>query len=225
MKNLILAIIVGHFFSSLAFAVSVNSSSTKLTIYGVWLSTSADCTSPVQVSSDANGTEVDINQSPVLGTGAVAAGTYKCLIIKINAVIKFTPATSDGANCTSGHEYTFNTCLASNSVNTSKNPITGAIINCTGTSVSDTTGDELFLYVSRNSACSGTLSSDSACTGIFTNAWVPPTSAADVNHGFKLSSDITISGNTSGSFVFNTDSQIDTNAGACDLEGFDLSYK
>jgi len=222
MKILILTLMV--FLGQLALAVTVNSSSTKLNVYGVWLSPNADCSAAVNVSKTTAPVEIDINSNPTLGSGTVAAGTYKCVILKVDSVIKFKPAASDGVMCTAGTEYTFNICVATNTVNTSQDPDTGATINCTGTSSADVTGDTIFIYVSRNSLCTGTLSTDPACTG-FPNAFLPPNTVGDANRGFKLSTDIVISGNTNGTFVFNTDNQIDTNGGVCDLEGFDLSYQ
>jgi hypothetical protein len=215
----------------------VNASSAKLTVYAVWLSPNADCSSPVQIGTTTAGTVVDVAQSGTLVSGQVAPGTYKCLIIEMNTVIKFTPAASDGNKCVGGTEYSFNICTASNSTNTSKNPLDGTTIHCSGTSTLDTNGDKVFVYVSTNSICNGTLSTNPTCvsnasSGKYTNAFLPPSAAGDALNGFALSGNITITGDTTGTFVFNTDSQVDTNGigdgtatTACDLEGFTLSYK
>ena len=123
--------------------------------------------------------------------------------------------------------YSFNTCIAP-IVATIRRQIRrqGPWISCTGTSATDTTNtNNIFLYISENSICTGTLSTNPSCNGIFPNAFVPPTQTGDANHGFMLSNDIVISGATTGTLVFNTDNQIDTNGGVCDLEGFNVSYK
>lgn len=205
---------------------TVNSASTKFTVYGLWLSPNADCSSPVQVSSSTSGTVVDVTAGGTLGTGSIAAGTYKCLILEVNSVISYVPATSDGGQCVAGTSVSYNTCIVPNStVNTSKDPTSGATINCTGTASTDLNGDKVFIYVSENSICSGTLSTNPSCNGVFTNAFQPPTKVGDAANGFMLSGDIVVSANTTAHFVFDTDNQIDTDAGVCDLEGFTLTYK
>jgi hypothetical protein len=53
---------------------------------------------------------------------------------------------------------------------------------------------------------------------------LPPASNGDVSQGFKLSDTVDFQGNKTGSIVFNTDNQIDSNGG-CDLEGLDVSFR
>ncbi len=226
MKRLIVflsALLIG----SPAFSVNADSSSTKITVYGMWLSTNGDCSSPVQVFNNASATLVDISQSPTLGQGKVAAGTYKCLILKIDSLVTFTPSASPGAPCVAGTPVTIKSCAATgmtgsaNTVNSSKDAVTGATINCTGSNADTTGGQQVYLYLSRNSACNGSLTG--GCT--YPNVFSPPTTTGDIVNGWKLDNDIVMSGDATGSFVFNTDGQVDVLGGHCNLEGFTLGFR
>jgi hypothetical protein len=74
-------------------------------LYALYISPNADCSSPVLVSD--NGTtavQKDFVQTPVLFTGSPAAGTYKCVMLKMSDVLHMKPATSFGP-CVTGTEY------------------------------------------------------------------------------------------------------------------------
>jgi hypothetical protein len=97
--------------STLCFSVFANTSasSLKINIYQVSVSTSVDCSNPITILSSVAGTETDFMSNPVIGTGTVPDGTYPCLMITMDDVIKYTPLANDGA-CTAGVEETADLC-------------------------------------------------------------------------------------------------------------------
>lgn len=197
-----------------AFAAGVDASSAKVTMYGAWISANADCSAPlVELFTSEAGKEVDIVAGDTIAEKAVTSGTYKCLVIKMNDHVKFKPASTQSP-CTAGTEYTLDTCRSGNSVDTSTDALTGASIPCT---TSSTTGDKVFLYISRNSMCTGE-ANQSGCSQ-YVNVFKPPASANDSSLGAKLGNDITITNATVGKFIFNTDGKVgDEGEGTCGME-------
>lgn len=185
-----------------------NSTSTKLSIFGIWLSTNADCSSPVEVINSATSTEYNMHANPTFGSKAIAAGTYKCMIIKMLDTVKFTPSATDAPSCTIGTEYTIDTCIPANTVNTSRNALTGATITCTNSP------DTVYIYISKNAHCADSLSA--GCN--YPNAFLPPTQVADALNGIKLTSDMVLTADATGTFVFNADGKVDGSGGACNIE-------
>ena len=212
--------LLGALFPTLVFA-AVNASAVKITAYGAWLSTNADCSSPLEILNATAGTEIDIQQSPTIAQKAIPAGTYKCLILKIDDVLKITPATSDLPGCVAGTEFKLEICKTGNTVKTSKDPITGATVTCTD---STTTPDKVFVYVSRNSLCTGEASAGGGCDA-FIQSFLPPTKVNDGTNGIKLGADITIAADTTGSFVINSDGKVANNGGSCGMDPPAFSYK
>ncbi len=197
---------------SLSVQALTNSTSTKLNIFGVWLSANADCSSPVEVINSVTSTEYNMNSNPTFGSKAIAAGTYKCLILKMTDTVKFTPAATQGT-CTLGVEATIDICKASNSVNTSKDALTGATISCL-----NTLGDVVYVYVSTNSHCADSIEAGCNGTPTFSNGFLPPTQADDFQRGVKLASNMALTANATGTFVFNTDNKVDGTGVSCNLE-------
>ena len=209
LKNIFFSAVI---FISLSSHALTSATSTKLNVYGIWLSTNADCSSPVEVLNSVTSTEYDMFTNPTFGSKAIASGTYKCLILKISDTVKFTPSTTTGS-CTMGLEATIDICKASNTVNTSKDVLTGATINCL-----DTLGDIVYVYISSNSACADSISAGCNGTPTYPNSFLPPTQAADTLRGVKLTSDMVLTANATGTFVFNTDNKVDGSGGSCNLE-------
>src|SRR5436305_10349522 len=94
---------------SLAALAAVDASSVKLKVYGVAVSTSADCSNPIVVFSSDVPTELDLAQNPTLGTGTVPDGTYQCVMITFSDQVKATPKTTEGA-CIAGMEFSGGVC-------------------------------------------------------------------------------------------------------------------
>jgi hypothetical protein len=198
----------------------VNTTSLKIKVYGAWVSASGDCSNPVEILNSTAGTEMDFQQSPTIAQKAIPASTYKCLVLKIDDVIKFTPSAAIGP-CVAGTEYLLDICQPQNTVRTSKDVTTSAIINCTS---SLTTPDKVFIYVSRNSACVGDGTTTGGCTQ-YIQAFLPPVQPNDTTNGIKLQNDITISVDTTGSFVINTDGKVVNNGGQCGMDPPLFGYK
>ena len=198
-----------------------NASSAKLKIYGAWLSANPDCSSPIEISNTPDGRIIDMLANPTIAERDVPVDTYKCLILKISDVIKFVPETTDG-HCVAGVASTIDVCQGSHG-GQSKNVITGSTITCTDGTSDD--GDQVFVYISRNSFCAD--GSSVGCNDNAFNAFEPPTSASNTHNGIKLSNDIVIDGTTSGVFVFNLDGKIrdDSGDGICNMEPPAMSYR
>jgi hypothetical protein len=74
-------------------------------MYGLWISTHDDCSSPMLV--DDNGTtavDKDLAVNPVLFTGNPPDGSYRCVMIKMSDVLRMVPDSSFGS-CVAGTEY------------------------------------------------------------------------------------------------------------------------
>lgn len=211
-----LSCMLGVFISGSTFAAG-DATSAKLKLYGVWLSMSGDCSSPVEVLNSSDGTTIDMLLSPTLAEKDIPVGTYKCLILKMNDVINFIPKTDDG-HCVAGQVSTIDVCQAAHS-SFSKDALTGDTITCTdGT----TTGDKVFVYISVDSFCED--SNSAGCSDTF-NAFAPPAAPGDKVNGIKLQNEIVVDGNTSGTFIFNLDGKIMDDGTRCDMEPPLMSYK
>jgi hypothetical protein len=85
--------------------LSGDPASMSVGMYALYISANEDCSEPTLVADyGATAQLKDFMQSPVLFTGSPAAGTYKCVILKMSDVIGMVPATSFGA-CVAGTFY------------------------------------------------------------------------------------------------------------------------
>jgi hypothetical protein len=225
MKKIIFSFLflVGLMTSLPLFAAGGNASSVKLTIYGVWLSANGDCSDSVEILNSTTGTEIDIMDSPTIADHAITADVYKCLIIKMNDVVKFKPETTSG-HCTAGVEVSLDTCKTTGSTASSKNPFTGATITCSN-STDLATGDQLFLYVSRNAFCPDSITTGCDDPSTPPNAFLPPVEADDHLHGVTLQDNITISADTIGNFIFNTNGKVGDDGSDCNMEPPVFGYR
>jgi hypothetical protein len=208
--KLILSLILVCSFAAQALT---SSTSTKLNIFGMWISTNSNCSNPTEIFNSVTSTQYDMFTNPTFGANSsITTGTYKCLIIKMSDQITFTPAATQGS-CTIGVPATIDVCMASNTINTSVD-LAGTTINCV-----DNTDDTVFVYVSVDSYCADSIS-DVRCDGTTTypNAFLPPTAADDDQRGVKLASNIVLTASTTATFVFDTTSKVDGTGGTCNLE-------
>ena len=196
----------------MANAATTNASSAVLHVYKAYLSENTDCTNPILLMDNGGSAQAfDMITNPTMGQGTVPAKLYKCIIIEMTDRIDFVPTTSTG-NCVAGTTYTRYVCQAGT---TTKNPVTGAISNCTGTS--QTGEDRVWVYVSRAATTDGT-------GGSGYDACLPPTSSADPNNGVPLSTDIDAS-NGGGAFIFNLTNKVDGVQNPCDLSPPTMSFR
>lgn len=90
--------------------VGSSASSVKVKISGGWVSPNADCTGllalekPAGIVEDAEG-YLDVTSGITLVQGDLPAGTYNCLVLQFQDIVKFTPSGTVPAGCTVGTEY------------------------------------------------------------------------------------------------------------------------
>jgi hypothetical protein len=211
---------------SFASAISVNGwaatdpSSVTIKVYGIALSANADCSSATVVGYNAAGTDYDFKAAPALFSGAIASGTYKCVVLYMSPIINFKPLASTGS-CTAGTSYHINVCNSdqNNCTYTTASPnasnvlVYGANAAATGLSTATTTSDKILLFLSTGS------------TGTGNNAFQQPL-AATPSYGIKLSGAFTVSDSGSaGTFVVNFNNQVDGSQASCGLNAPTFSFR
>lgn len=197
---------------------TTNASSASVTAYKAYFSTDPLCVAPFEVADfGSSGRTVDMVAGGAFGSvTTVAAGTYKCVIIKMSDQVTFTPQATDGA-CTAGTATTIDVCKDYGSgAPTTQDPETGTISTCTGTASTNST-DTVFLYLSTSATTSTGGSSN--------NPFLPPTSSDLAATGFRMNGNVVFSTTATGTFVFGTDGKVDgvTN-GVCDMNPPDFGF-
>lgn len=180
--------------------------SLKLSMYAAWACLKADCTSCTQVT-DYGATPQEKNLfdvKPVLFQGNPAAGTYNCIIIKMNDTMKFiADATAAAAwpDCKAGTEYTYDIYRANESDSNTWVDMNKTIIPSTG-SVTVPGTDIVYLFASTT-----------------------PTSVTSVspNQTVKLTTPLVVPGQTT--IVFDFTGKVSDTQNACWLEGFPMSFE
>ncbi len=206
--------------SASAFAGVTDPSSVKITVYAVAVSASDQCTDPILVSQYPDGKEFDFAAavSPSIFQGALAPGTYPCVMMQMSDVLKFTPKTTTG-NCTAGTEYTSDVCRASGCALSAGTPGNGTVHFDAPSSGTGTTGtpanDKPWLFLST--------SSTTVTGGNSGSAFVTPSKG--VANGFKLGSALVVSGDSAKSFVVDFRQQIDGSQNPCDCGPPVFSFK
>ncbi|MFI5362073.1 MAG: hypothetical protein ACHQ49_08905 [Elusimicrobiota bacterium] len=124
----------------------LNPSSVQIKTIQVMISTSADCSSPVNAGLNATPAYQEMTAGPTLFSGAVPAGTYKCVMMNFSSLIKFTPsANSDDGGCVSTTQYVRDVCTSGSSFVTPA----GATVQCAGSGNSfSTTENDVWAYFS-----------------------------------------------------------------------------
>lgn len=182
-----------------------------LHVYGMAVSTNTDCSNATVVGYNASGTDFDFTQGPTLFSGSIAAGTYQCVILYMDAKLTFIPKATVGS-CTAGTTYTINIghngTFTPGSPNSSNVLVYSANTANTGTSSTDLVHvDKVLLF----------LSTGSTGTGQTGGAFLQPTTATPTN-GITLGAPFVVSSTgTSGTFVVNFNGQVNGGGGNCDL--------
>lgn len=131
--------------------IGINPSSWKMKIYKVGFSTSANCSNPTSFTV-ASPDYVDFSSTPTLVNGALADGTYNCVIIEFASMVKFVPATStDNGLCIAGTEVEMDVCRTGSS----STLIDGTVTNCTSNN-----SDRIALYMAIGGDCSNSQGQD-----------------------------------------------------------------
>lgn len=199
-------------------AAPVSPSSLKTKIYKMAMSTSELCTDPVVIYTNESPTETDFSDLPTIGSGAIAPGTYKCVMLEISDTFKYTPAENDGDQCIAGTEVTKAVCGADTPIKLIESTTLGS---CTAGE------DRMPVYISTLSTLDGTDTAwDAAgCDGdTDCNGSLPPTVAIPTR-GTKLSAPIVISEDTTGTFVIDLTDALQTESGICSFENVKFAYR
>lgn len=198
---------------------TTNATSANVTVYKVYFSTDPLCTAPFQTADFGSaGVTVDMVAGGAFGSvTSVAAGTYKCVIMKMSDQVTFVPQATDGA-CTAGTATTIDVCKDYGSgAPTTQDPETGTISTCTGTMSTNST-DTIFTYLST--------SATTTTGGSSNNPLLPPTSADPAATGFRMNGNVVFSATSTGTFVFGTDGKVDgVTTGSCDMNPPDFGFR
>ena len=214
MKKLVFSLFV-LMLSFSAFGATVTGDPTELQVkvFRFAVSASTDCSNPITVvDRGSNADYVNFLDSPNLGSGSLADGTYPCVMIEMSDQIKFKPATNVGVDCVANTEYTLDVCGNNETVTL----FDGSSGTCAGDNGANSSGSftetTVTLYLSTASTSSG----GSA------NAFTPPTSGSDASNGFNLGTALTVSGAQSGTFTVNGTGKVEsddtTSQGYCEFQ-------
>jgi hypothetical protein len=210
-------------FSATAWAAT-NPTEVKIKVYGVAISANADCSDASVVGYDSAGVVHDFKAGATLFSGAVAAGTYKCVILYMDSVINFKPLADDNVGCVAGTSYHTNVCNTGNGCNyTTASPNASNVLvfgasAAASTASTATSGDKVLLFLSTGS----TATSDTA-----DHAFEQPV-AAHLDYGINLASAFVVSDTgSSGTFVANFDGKVSGSGSAsdCSLQAPVFSFR
>ncbi|HXH75522.1 MAG TPA: hypothetical protein VNJ08_11185 [Bacteriovoracaceae bacterium] len=165
--------------------------------------------------------------NPTLGTGSLVDGTYPCVMITMDDVLKFKPTANDGTNCVAGTEYAIDLCrdFASTGsvIHSSSEVLEGTTFtdtDCIGTNQSVAAGGiankvTLFLRISapaNNHADAGSVSAFAKGTLL---SGTVSTNPAD--NRIQLASPFIVSGTKTGVFYVDATNKISDTGAACDM--------
>ncbi len=222
------------------FAVT-DPSELKIKVYQVSVSLSSDCTSPVTILTSATGVETDFMASPTLGSGTLADGTYNCVMITMEDVIKFKPLANDGAVCTAGTEYSIDLCR--NQASSGGNALysftdlllgtTFTSTECQGTSQIVASGgisNKVTLFLRTTAPSSASIDADDVTSwkkgtvaALSQNGGTGPSVVTD--NGIQLSSPFVVLGSRIGIFYVDARGQV-TGAGAnCEMNAPEFGFR
>ncbi|MBC7421428.1 MAG: hypothetical protein H7328_11940 [Bdellovibrio sp.] len=206
----ILALFIALSASSYSYA-GTNPSIAQLKIYGVGVANNADCSNATIVGLNSTGTTFDMLMNPTIVRGSVAAGTYNCIILIMDATVTFTPATGATGSCTAGTSYGRVLCQTGCSytaytVDANNLAVYGGSTPSTAASSADlANAPKVMLFLSTSSVGNGMNAFLKPGTGVWSN-------------GLPLLAPLTVSATGStGTFVTNFDGQVNGNGGTCDL--------
>jgi hypothetical protein len=133
-----------------------SATSVKVTLYGMYISASTDCSDPVQVADfGASGSEFELFDEPTLIEDAVEPGTYPCIILETSDIIGFRPdqASEDALAgiCDTSTDYSFDAYRTGEPETDQWIDLNGDPILSRGT-VGDPVEDHLFLFASTDPA-------------------------------------------------------------------------
>lgn len=191
----------------------VDPASIKVKVYGAWMSKSEFCTLPMPLFNGEEAYFLDFVGKPELGsldnTDSKYNGTYKCIILRLNEIIKFAPKTTAGY-CIGGQEYTTKIC---GGALITIDPESHEVTTCSASTASE---DTVFLYMSTASTASSLATSE--------NPFVPPTDS-QTRLGLKLDAPWVVNGAYTTDLVVNAYDKITSSGTTCILDTPSFSFK
>ena len=195
--------------------ITTSASSLKLKVYRIGLSANGNCSNPRVFNLE--GSYLDFMDDPDLGQGQIPPSGYKCVIIEMSDLIKFTPSSNVGSNCDSTVEYTQDVCALDASL-ASSIPAYTLLDGTNGGRCSPTEGteDRVVMYLSVDAL---TRAEISALTDASSAYVYPPKSSDpmqvdiggqtfDIYGGFNLSSSFEAMSDSTGIFYMDATNQV-----------------
>lgn len=217
--------------ASLSFAADtgIDPSSVQVRVYSVAISPNTDCSNATAVTTYAGGQVFDFEANPVLFSGAIANGSYPCVILQISDQVTFTPATSStSGHCVAGTPVTTPVCNSHDgqkyqtmTVNSDNTVTFGAVQTCTA--AIGNSGEVVPLILSTAST---------STHGVMAPFIQPSSSTASdcqggvlSGCGINLANPFVITATTSGTFVVDFRGQVKDQGGECGLEAPTFSFR
>lgn len=172
----------------------------KMSIYQFAVSESENCTDPVIVIDNGDTPkEFDMLDSPQLGSGTVADGTYPCVIMVMSSSLAVAASETD-AVCTANEEFTQSVCGGGESGEGLTMNFDGVEQACGGTK-------KAYLYLSTGSTLTRTYEQSGSCDARFDegddsicNSFFPP-NTEDTALGVPLGEALVVNGEEVGVFT------------------------
>jgi hypothetical protein len=240
MKITLACILASLTFSAVA---ATSPSELILKIYQVSVSLSADCSSPTTILSSVDGQEMDFMSNPVLGSGTLADGTYNCVMITMDDVIKYRPVANDLPGCTAGTLYAQDLCRnqvsSSGSVLFSHTDLlegtTTTSTECAGTDQVVGSGgiggiaNKVTMYLRTTAPASAHGDSDNVTSWgkgtVLQDSQGPGEPAADAANGLQLVDPFIVAGTKTGVFYLDATGQVSNNGGNCEMNAPEFGFR
>jgi hypothetical protein len=185
-----------------------------VTIYGVAVSTTTDCSNPIVLFDSSSGVQADFLNNPILGGGNIPDGTYPCVMINMSDVVQFVPKTSDGVSCVAGQTYSIDICRSDNGCSFDVRQGTTFSTNNSGHGTNTSpSSDIVTMFLTTTAAANGS------------DNFRKPASTSDTTRGIPLLSPFVVSGSSAGKFVVNATNQVSSNGGLCGLDAPAFSFR
>lgn len=176
----------------------INPDLVELKVFKVAVSSNEDCSNLTTVFSEDDPEYIDFLNSPNIGTGSVANGTYPCVVIEVSDNIRFSPAeSSDNApnGCVAETTYTMDVCQdRGESSDDTSVLVDGTNVTC------DDTENRVAIYLSTLSTQLPRDPGDNSDPEDEGNPFTAPSSES-TSDGFLLDGALEVSGNTTTEFI------------------------
>lgn len=214
-------------------ALAVNPTSLKMKVYQISVAANEDCSSPITLFTSQAGEEKDMLLNPTLGSGNLDDGTYNCIMITMDDVIKFVPESTTGS-CSGGTEYSIDLCRDQASSDGSAlyshtdllEGTTFTTTECAGTDQSVSAGgisNKVTLFLRTTAPANNHADADfvsswkkGTVTALSQNGGTGP--SVDSASGIQLASPFVVAGSKTGVFYIDATGQIDGSNPTCDLQ-------